>query len=142
MTFVVTIALIHISAYWLLVDDAFISFRYALNFANGDGLVFNIGEKVEGFTNLLWVLILAFFTFTGFDIVFLSKFLGLLFSILTLFLTFRFNLTNLKLPPWKAVISPLFLAFHPTFATWTTGGLETSMFAFFLFYLFLQDMSY
>ena len=39
-------------------DDAFISFRYAHNLANGNGLVFNTGEKVEGFSNLLWILLL------------------------------------------------------------------------------------
>ncbi|EMO73712.1 hypothetical protein LEP1GSC127_0037 [Leptospira kirschneri str. 200801925] len=32
-------------------DDAFISLRYAKNFAEGKGLVFNEGEFVEGYTN-------------------------------------------------------------------------------------------
>ena len=40
-------------------DDAFISYRYALNLARGHGLVFNPGEYVEGFTNLLWTLMVA-----------------------------------------------------------------------------------
>ena len=40
------------------VDDANIYFVYAKNFANGHGFVYNIGgEKVEGFTSLLWVLL-------------------------------------------------------------------------------------
>ena len=34
-----------------LIDDAYISFRYAKNFINGHGFVFNIGEKVEGYTS-------------------------------------------------------------------------------------------
>lgn len=42
-----------------VVDDAFISFRYARNLVEGNGLVFNVGERVEGFTNLLWTLLLA-----------------------------------------------------------------------------------
>jgi hypothetical protein len=37
-------------------DDAYISFRYARNLVEGQGLVFNPGERVEGFTNLLWTL--------------------------------------------------------------------------------------
>ncbi|MFT3836027.1 MAG: hypothetical protein QM723_03390 [Myxococcaceae bacterium] len=37
-----------------LCDDAFISFRYAQNLAAGNGLVFNVGEWVEGYTNFLW----------------------------------------------------------------------------------------
>ena len=40
-------------------DDAFISFEYARNLAEGNGLVFNDGERVEGFSNLLWTLLLA-----------------------------------------------------------------------------------
>ncbi len=37
-----------------LYDDAYISFRYARNFAEGHGLVWNPGERVEGYTNFLW----------------------------------------------------------------------------------------
>jgi len=41
-------------------DDAFISFRYAENFAEGRGLVFNQGEYIEGYTNFLFLLLIAF----------------------------------------------------------------------------------
>ena len=44
---------------WFLIDDAFISFRYARNLLEGHGLVFNPGEYVEGYSNFLWVLELA-----------------------------------------------------------------------------------
>ena len=44
---------------WFLCDDAFISFRYARNLIEGRGLVFNPGERVEGYTNFMWVLELA-----------------------------------------------------------------------------------
>jgi len=40
-------------------DDAFISFRYAHNLVVGNGLVFNPGERVEGYTNFLWTLLAA-----------------------------------------------------------------------------------
>lgn len=44
------------------VDDANIFFRYAQNIAGGHGFVFNPGgEKVEGFTSLLWTLVCAAF---------------------------------------------------------------------------------
>jgi len=42
-----------------LFDDAMISLRYAWNLAHGHGLVFNPGERVEGFTNLLQVLVMT-----------------------------------------------------------------------------------
>ena len=34
-----------------MLDDPFISFRYARNLLNGYGLVFNPGERVEGYSN-------------------------------------------------------------------------------------------
>jgi len=39
-----------------LSDDAYISFRYAENLVNGLGLVFNRGERVEGYSNFLWTI--------------------------------------------------------------------------------------
>ncbi|MEW6051676.1 MAG: hypothetical protein AB1644_11545 [Candidatus Zixiibacteriota bacterium] len=47
--------------HWWLCDDAFISFRYAQNLVNGHGLVYNVGERVEGYTNFLWTIIISFF---------------------------------------------------------------------------------
>jgi hypothetical protein len=41
--------------YYVLFDDAMISMRYAYNLAHGLGPVWNAGERVEGFTNPLWV---------------------------------------------------------------------------------------
>jgi hypothetical protein len=46
-------------------DDAFISFRYALNAAEGHGLVFNPGERVEGYSNFLYVAILTLVALAG-----------------------------------------------------------------------------
>ena len=37
-----------------LSDDAFISFRYAQNLVEGQGLVFNAGERVETNTSTIW----------------------------------------------------------------------------------------
>ena len=50
-----------ISIWWRtwLAEDAFITFRYVENWLNGYGLVFNMGERVEGFTSPLWMVFLA-----------------------------------------------------------------------------------
>ena len=40
-------------------DDAYVSFRYARNLVRGDGLVYNVGEPVEGYTNFLWTALAA-----------------------------------------------------------------------------------
>lgn len=42
-----------------VVDDTFISLRASLHLGDGDGLVFNLGERVEGFSNLLWTVAMA-----------------------------------------------------------------------------------
>lgn len=42
--------------YYNLFDDAMVSICYAWN----NGLVWNVGERVEGFTNLFWALFMAF----------------------------------------------------------------------------------
>jgi hypothetical protein len=42
-----------------VLDDTFISLRYASHLAAGQGLVYNVGERVEGYTNFLWTVMLA-----------------------------------------------------------------------------------
>ena len=48
--------------YFSLFDDAMISMRYAWNLAHGAGLVWNPGEYIEGYSNLLMTLIMSLAT--------------------------------------------------------------------------------
>lgn len=43
----------------MVLDDSYISFRYARNLVRGHGLVYNVNERVEGYTNFLWTLAVA-----------------------------------------------------------------------------------
>ena len=64
---------------WLfLTDDALISLRYTERLLQGEGLTWNDGERVEGYSNLLWVLILAVPGLLGLDLVGSAVGLGLL----------------------------------------------------------------
>jgi hypothetical protein len=45
--------------YWGTVDDAAISMVFGKHLAQGQGVVFNLGERVEGYTNFTWVLLCA-----------------------------------------------------------------------------------
>lgn len=45
--------------YFTLFDDAMISMRYAWNFSHGMGLVWNPGEYIQGYTNLLMTLLMS-----------------------------------------------------------------------------------
>ncbi|NLE89305.1 MAG: hypothetical protein GX607_23210 [Myxococcales bacterium] len=51
-------ALVILRRGWLC-DDAFISLRSVEHLLQGHGLVFNVGERVQSFTNPLWVLLLT-----------------------------------------------------------------------------------
>ena len=74
---------------WMM-DDAFISFRYADNWARGFGPVYNPGEApVEGYTNFLWMALLTLGARLGGDIVILSRVLGAAAGALTLLLLFH-----------------------------------------------------
>jgi len=56
-----TAFVVHGERYFTLLDDAMVSMRYARNLAQGHGLVWNTGRApVEGFTNLGWMLFMAF----------------------------------------------------------------------------------
>jgi hypothetical protein len=110
-------------------DDAFISFRYADNLVQHGELVFNLGDRVEGYTNFLWTLLMAGGMAMGIDPVPFSKGLGIVLSVITLLLVARFmGKLEGRTSAWDAV-APGLLAGAPAFACWSTGGLETALFA-------------
>lgn len=118
------------SGYWL-VDDAFISFRYARNLADGAGLTWNAGVPVEGYTNLLWVLLLTPFAFFGVDLILPAAGLGLLFQLASLVL--MRHITRRAFPgvsPWLRMVAPLLAATHLHWAFWAVSGMETASFGF------------
>jgi arabinofuranosyltransferase len=113
------------------VDDAYIAMRYARHLAEGQGLVYNIGERVEGYTSLLWVLILAGSRALGFGMVTASHVIGIALSVLTLILVYRMAARALPADATIGRLFPvLFLATSWIYAGWATGGLETALFAF------------
>ncbi|WP_146155974.1 ArnT family glycosyltransferase [Enhygromyxa salina] len=109
-------------------DDAYISYRYARNLAEGHGLVFNIGERVEGYTNFAWTLILAIGYRLGLDPDLLSKVLGgaaAVGAILVCYLLSRRILPESTLPP----IAPWLLATSPVLMGHSVFGLESGFFS-------------
>lgn len=113
------------------VDDAYISFRYAQNAILGNGLVFNPGERVEGFTNFLWTALMIPVVGAGLDVGRISILLGVGFGLGTLWLTVRLA-RSLRLPRRVGWLAAMLLAVDGSFAIWSVGGLETALFAFLL----------
>jgi hypothetical protein len=106
------------------VDDAFIAFRFVRQWVGGNGLVYNIGERVEGYSSFLWVLQLAAFELAGLDLLLAAKLLGVGFALVTIVVTARLAVA-FEMP----FIAPLLLAASGPFAAWAVGGLETILFA-------------
>lgn len=119
-------------------DDAFISFRYAQQLVDGNGLVYNPGERVEGYTNFLWTVILAGGMSLGADPVVLSIVLGIGFFAGTLLLASilsrRLSGGGRLLP--FVPLAALALVVHRDVNVYATSGLETSMEAFLVTALF------
>lgn len=112
------------------VDDAYISFRYAKNLVRGEGLIFNSGERVEGYTNFLWAVLVAPAIALGLEPGPFSMLLGATFAIATIILIYK--LFPPSLSPWAAAIAALFLAADGSFALWSVSGMETALFGFLL----------
>jgi tetratricopeptide (TPR) repeat protein len=123
------------SAVPFLQDDAYISFRYVDNYLAGDGLVFNRGERVEGYTNFLWVILLALAANLGFDLSEAARLLGLLFSAGTVVATTllaRRALTGISIR-WVylgSLAAGVWVAVNPALSYWSVAGLETGLFVF------------
>jgi arabinofuranosyltransferase len=120
-----------------MTDDAFISFRYSVNLADGLGLVWNPGgERVEGYTNFGWVLLIALAKKFGADPVDSSRALGLAFSAGTLLAVPVLAAQFRSAWTWRWWVltsgAVLALALNTGFSVWTFAGLETTCFAFFV----------
>lgn len=112
----------------LVVDDAFISFRYARNLARGLGLVFNPGEAVEGYTNLLWTLTLGLTTALGLDPIVVSWVASIGAGCATIALLSRWSAALFPQSAWTAALPALLFACMPSQARLATSGLETLVF--------------
>jgi len=121
-------------------DDAYITFRYAENFVNGHGLVYNIGEHIEGYTNFLWLLLAILGRLIGLDYVVFSKILGAICGAGGIYVTFQMGQISWGRRSALAGLAALLLGSVYSYAYWAGAGLETAAFALavtasFYFYL-------
>ena len=122
--------------FWALgtdaVDDAYISFRYAQNAILGHGLVFNPGERVEGFTNFLWTAAMIPLEGAQVDVGRASMVLGALFGLGVIWFVLRFAKLA-DTPKSVGILAALMLAADGSFVLWSVSGLETVLFSFCFF---------
>lgn len=120
-------------------DDTFITLRYARNVALGRGFAFNPGERLEGYTNFLWLIILVLAGRLGLPLNATARLLGLLFSGATLVLVWAMGRDYARRLPgggWRsglgAAVPPMLLAASAPFLTWSLSGTEIPLFTFLL----------
>lgn len=112
------------------IEDSAISFSYARNVMQGEGLVPYVGgERIEGYSNPLWTLLIGVAWKLGAEVWWSSKIFGFIFGVVTLFLSYgigkRVRPEALDAGP---LIPPFLLAASTQFVLWNASGLENSLF--------------
>ncbi len=118
-------------------DDAVTSMQYAKNLALGNGLVFNLGERVDGYTNFLWVLFMTpiYAVCHALDIEFVPVMahVGVLLAAVCVGLTYW-----IALQIWgrhvAVGVAVVFCLVDNSFTTWAGLGLETHFLASFMLF--------
>lgn len=111
-------------------DDAYISYRYVANYLNGDGLVYNIGERVEGITNMGWVVLTILWGSLGLDYIFWSQVFGFICGIGVILISFLLGRKLFGNSRLLSISTVLLIGINLSLAYWSSAGLETSAFAF------------
>ncbi|HEX3279593.1 MAG TPA: hypothetical protein VHR36_00055 [Pyrinomonadaceae bacterium] len=130
--FVIAISVLAIHVYRFLpfiADDALISLRYSQRLLAGQGLTWNPGERVEGYSNLLWVLGCAALGLTGMDLITAARvlgFAGITAAIGAVAYAHRPQSFKTVLP---ILLVLLFLPLAAPIAVWAIGGMEQPLVA-------------
>jgi hypothetical protein len=113
-----------------ITDDAYISFRYVERWVAGHGLTFNPGERVEGFSNPLWVGVLAGvrWLLPHVAVTDVARGVGFAAAVVSLVaLTATVRLANPGRHSLAVSYAALILALTPGFHVYATAGLETPL---------------
>jgi arabinofuranosyltransferase len=126
-----TISLIVLLALFLLVvlrtaftcGDSYITFRTVDNFVNGYGLRWNVIERVQAYTNPLWMFLLSGFYYFTREIYFTSLTVSIVISLCTVYLV-AFKIARSYL---AALLALVILIFSKAFIDFSTSGLENPL---------------
>jgi len=118
-------------AYIWVQEDAFINFRIIENFLAGHGPVYNVGERVEAYSDPLWLFLLAGIhgVVHGLSLEWLSVILGITGTVTGVVLAGR-AIQQLGVSRGEPIVLPIgLLIFSVVAGVWefTTGGLEMGM---------------
>jgi len=103
-----------------LHDDAYITFRTVDNFVNGYGLTWNVAERVETYSNPLWMFLVSIPYFFTDEIYYTSIILSIVVSVITI-LIFSFKISKTVI---GAILGVTIFIFSKPFIDYSTSGLE------------------
>ncbi len=126
-------------------DDAYITFRFARNLAEGDGLTWNPeepGKRVEGYSNFLWTVALAGLYSLGVSLKTSSQAVGLLATELTVVLLWLWSrrFRPVRSDPVLQWVAPVLYAVSPLALMYAFYGLETNLFGMLVFAAIMSIM--
>jgi len=104
-------------------EDSYISFRTVDNFVSGHGLTWNTAERVQTYTNPLWVLVVsAAYALTG-DVYYTGIFLSILLTMAAAALLVRRMAASTR----AAALAVIVLMGSKAFVDYSTSGLENPL---------------
>ncbi|MDM8557893.1 hypothetical protein [Candidatus Parabeggiatoa sp. HSG14] len=111
-----------------ICDDAYITFRVIDNFINGHGLRWNVAERVQAYTNPLWMFLLSGFYFFTREIYLTSIAVSIFLSTVSIYLL-AFKIAKSR---FSALLALSILIFSTAFVDYSTSGLENPLTYFFI----------
>jgi len=106
-----------------LNDDAYITFRTVDNFVNGYGLTWNVSERVETYSNPLWMFLVSIPYFFTNEIYYTSIILSITVSVIAV-LIFAFKISKTVI---GAILGVTIFIFSKPFIDYSTSGLENPL---------------
>ncbi|MBI5375499.1 MAG: hypothetical protein HZA77_08695 [Candidatus Schekmanbacteria bacterium] len=122
LSFVVLFATVVVRCAWLS-DDAYITFRTVYNFTNGYGLTWNTAERVQVYSNPLWMLLLSALYYLSREMYYSSIFLSIAISLITVLLVSFYIARSTA----SAILGITILIFSKAFIDYSTSGLENPL---------------
>ncbi len=108
-----------------LQDDTYIGLRYSRNFANGSGLVYNQGERVEGYTNFSWIMLSSIPFVLNINPIIFIRFLSAISALYAIYMVGVLARILANGRPWSAFIASFLFASIPFTMAEAAMGLET-----------------
>ncbi len=118
---IILFAIVVYRSAWLC-DDAYITFRTIDNFTTGNGLVWNVGERVQAFTHTLWLFLLSGVYFFTNDIALTALWISVALAVLGVIV-----LAANARSPGTAIAGIVLLILSKAYIDFSSSGLENPL---------------